>query len=137
MRRRTSSRHARSARFSTTGRFPGSARAWWRARRTTSSPRTATGTSCGDQIQYAPDYVINAGGVINGSGEILGRYDPEEAWRRVEDIGPRLEEILRRSDDEGVAPNRVADAMAEEILAAARTLRGRQRPVAASVEIRQ
>ncbi|HYO45325.1 MAG TPA: Glu/Leu/Phe/Val dehydrogenase dimerization domain-containing protein [Gemmatimonadota bacterium] len=72
------------------------------------------------QILYAPDYVINAGGVINGSGEILGHYDPAEAWRRVERIGPRLEEILRLSDLEGVAPNRVADAMAEKILAAAR-----------------
>lgn len=77
----------------------------------------------GDELQrrrilYAPDYVINAGGVINGSGEILGEYDPAEAWRRIEEIGPRLEEILRRSDLECVAPNRVADAMAEKILAA-------------------
>lgn len=69
-------------------------------------------------ILYAPDYVINAGGVINGSGEILGRYDAASARRDVLAIGGRLADIFARAEAEDRSPARVADSMAEEVLRA-------------------
>jgi leucine dehydrogenase len=74
-------------------------------------------------ILYAPDYVINAGGVINGSGEILGTYDAASARRDVLAIGPRLADLFDRAAAEAQAPGRVADAMAEAVLEAARERR--------------
>jgi leucine dehydrogenase len=74
-------------------------------------------------ILYAPDYVINAGGVINGSGEILGTYDAAAARRDVLAIGPRLADLFDRAAAEARAPGRVADAMAEAVLEAARERR--------------
>jgi leucine dehydrogenase len=74
-------------------------------------------------ILYAPDYVINAGGVINGSGEILGSYDAAAASREVLAIGPRLADVFDRAEAEAGAPSRVADEMAEAILDAARERR--------------
>ena len=74
-------------------------------------------------ILYAPDYVINAGGVINGSGEILGTYDAASARRDVLAIGPRLADLFDRAAAEAQAPGRVADEMAEAVLEAARERR--------------
>jgi len=79
-------------------------------------------------ILYAPDYVINAGGVINGSGEILGRYDAAASRREVLAIGARLGEIFERSAVEDRPPARVADAMAEGILRARSGRRSRRSP---------
>jgi leucine dehydrogenase len=71
-------------------------------------------------IVYAPDYVINAGGVIN-IGEELGRpYDAGRARRSVERIEQNLEEVFERAHAAGVAPHRAADLLAEERIAAAR-----------------
>ena len=71
-------------------------------------------------ILYAPDYVINAGGLINVSWEVLRRgeaYDRASALAEVAAIGPRLEAIFERAARRGVAPERVADEMARERLA--------------------
>jgi leucine dehydrogenase len=74
-------------------------------------------------VLFAPDYVINAGGILNVAGELAGRYDAEEATRRIDAIGDRLTRILREADATGRPPHRVADAMAEARLAAARAAR--------------
>ncbi len=84
---------------------------------------------CGDllwqrDILYAPDYVINAGGLINIAEELDPRgYAPARARARLAVIEERLEEIFSRSQREAVAPHRIADRMAREILAAARERR--------------
>jgi leucine dehydrogenase len=71
-------------------------------------------------IVYAPDYVINAGGVIN-IGEELGRaYDAKRARDSVERIEHTLEAVFDRAREAGVAPHRAADLLAEERIAAAR-----------------
>lgn len=64
-------------------------------------------------IVYAPDYVINAGGLINVADELMG-YDRDRAMARVKEIYRTLREIFRRSRTEGLPPSTVADRMAEE-----------------------
>ncbi|MDH3498482.1 MAG: amino acid dehydrogenase [Acidimicrobiia bacterium] len=72
-------------------------------------------------IVYAPDYVINSGGMLSAAGPIVGHRDEgEEAIRaRLDHIGVRLLEILERAERDGRPPSDVADAMAAEIVAAA------------------
>jgi leucine dehydrogenase len=67
-------------------------------------------------ILYAPDYLVNAGGIINVAAEYLG-WGREEARDRVERIGARLVEVLDLADDEGIAPHEAADALAQSIIA--------------------
>ena len=71
-------------------------------------------------VLYAPDYVVNAGGIINVAAEIAGDYDPDVVLERVERIGARLRDILCEAQLNGEAPFRVADAMAREKLEVAR-----------------
>jgi leucine dehydrogenase len=71
-------------------------------------------------VLYAPDYVVNAGGIINVAAEIAGDYDPDVVLERVERIGTRLGDILCEAQIKGEAPFRVADAMAREKLEVAR-----------------
>ncbi|HEX7038044.1 MAG TPA: amino acid dehydrogenase [Pseudomonadales bacterium] len=70
-------------------------------------------------VLYAPDYVINAGGVISIAHEYLGLNDPAWVESRIAGITERLEQIFRRAQETGRATSRVADEMARERLAAA------------------
>jgi leucine dehydrogenase len=80
-------------------------------------------------ILYAPDFAINAGGVINIADELGGGgYHPERARRTVERIARTLSALFARARDEGVAPHRVAATMAEERIAAARPVASLYRP---------
>lgn len=63
-------------------------------------------------ILYAPDYVINAGGVINVAGEIMG-YGHDEARRRAGQIAATLRAVFDESDSSGASPAETADALAE------------------------
>ena len=65
-------------------------------------------------ILYAPDYVINAGGIINVAGEISGAYDPAWVERKLEQLKGTLDEIFSRADQSGRPPHEVADEMARE-----------------------
>jgi leucine dehydrogenase len=67
-------------------------------------------------ILYAPDYVINAGGIINVAYEYLGLGDEREVMARLEDIGGRLTEIFQAADAQGLSTNRVADTMARKLI---------------------
>lgn len=69
-------------------------------------------------IAYAPDYVVNAGGIINVSAEYLGE-DEGRVAERVARIAPRVTAILKRAAYEGRSPAAVADEMAEEVIAGA------------------
>ena len=66
-------------------------------------------------ILYAPDYVINAGGIINISFE-AGGYNPEKSWAKVTAIGNTLTELFNRAELQKRPTNEVADEMAKEIL---------------------
>lgn len=72
-------------------------------------------------ITYVPDYVANAGGIINVSAEYLGESSLD-VETRVMAIGPRVATILDQADREGVSPALVADRMAREIIASAKRL---------------
>jgi leucine dehydrogenase len=63
-------------------------------------------------ILYAPDYVINAGGMHNASCDILGRYDTERVRRNILAIGDLCAEIFRQAERECRSPADVADDMA-------------------------
>lgn len=65
---------------------------------------------------YAPDYVVNAGGIINVSAEYLGE-SACQVEGRVKQIAPRLLEILHRAEESGLPSNRVADDLARETIA--------------------
>ena len=67
-------------------------------------------------ILYAPDYVINAGGIINVSTEYLGDGGPELVRSRIEAIPGRLEQIWADSAATGRNPAAVADAMAQRLI---------------------
>ena len=67
-------------------------------------------------ILYAPDYVINAGGIINVCTEYLGDGDASLVRQRIEGIPVRLEQIWAESADSGRDPASVADAMAQRLI---------------------
>jgi leucine dehydrogenase len=68
-------------------------------------------------VLYAPDYVVNAGGIINVAAEYLG-WSAGEAAARVETTGQRLGAVLDHAERIGLAPHRAADALARERIAA-------------------
>jgi leucine dehydrogenase len=64
-------------------------------------------------IVYAPDYVINAGGIIDIYYEREG-HDREKLLHHLEGIGDTLAEIFARSRAEGKPTSHVADTIAQE-----------------------
>ncbi|MEW2326664.1 Glu/Leu/Phe/Val dehydrogenase dimerization domain-containing protein [Micromonospora chersina] len=73
-------------------------------------------------ILYAPDYVVNAGGVIQVADEIEG-FNFDRAKLRATRIFDTTREILRLADDEGVPPAVAADRLAERRMAEVGRLR--------------
>jgi len=72
-------------------------------------------------ILYAPDYVINAGGIINVSLEYLCRQhgqpcDINEVRKRIAQIPERLRTIWQESEASGVSSDVVADRMAQKLI---------------------
>lgn len=67
-------------------------------------------------IVYAPDYVINAGGVINVADELYG-YNRERAMKRVDGIYDSIERIFAISKRDGVPTYVAANRLAEERIA--------------------
>ena len=67
-------------------------------------------------ILYAPDYVINAGGIINVALEYLGQGDRAEVEALVAKIPERLEQILAESTASNVPAAVVADRMAMRLI---------------------
>ncbi|MCO5792555.1 MAG: Glu/Leu/Phe/Val dehydrogenase [Blastomonas sp.] len=74
---------------------------------------------CG--VLYAPDYVVNAGGIINVAAEYLG-WSAQEAESRVRQTGARLGEVLDHACALAVPPHRAANALARERIAGLATL---------------
>ncbi len=71
-------------------------------------------------ILYAPDFVVNAGGLLTILLE-TGETDEEGLAARAEAIGSRVSSVWERAAAEKLAPHRVAEQMAEEKLAAVRS----------------
>jgi leucine dehydrogenase len=68
-------------------------------------------------ILYAPDYVINAGGIVNVSVEFHdGGYNEEVALRKIERIPQALKELWTIAQDEGIPPSDAADSLAQRII---------------------
>lgn len=70
-------------------------------------------------IVYAPDYVINAGGLINVEDELHG-YDQARAHAKAEGIAGTLREIFAMAKADGTTPAEAADRLAEARISAAR-----------------
>ncbi len=64
-------------------------------------------------IAYAPDYAINAGGLINIFHELEG-YNRDKAWQRVAGIYDTIKLVLERGTAEKLPTNIVANQIAEE-----------------------
>jgi leucine dehydrogenase len=69
-------------------------------------------------ILYAPDYVINAGGIISVAHEYQGGATAAQVKAEIERIPVRLTEIFERARREGRPTSTVADQIARERLAA-------------------
>lgn len=84
----------------------------------------ADGEALADRgIAYAPDYAVNAGGIINVAAEYLG-YEESSMRARIDMIAGRVGQILERAKAEGRSSHAVADDMARSLIATA------QRPAA-------
>lgn len=70
-------------------------------------------------VLYAPDYVINAGGLINVYGEIAG-YGLRRAKGKAEEIYDTLLSIYRIAEEEQIPTYRAADRLAQHRLEAVR-----------------
>ena len=81
----------------------------------------------GDEVEkrgilYAPDYAVNAGGVMNVALEITG-YNRERAMRMMRTIYHNLTRIYEISERDGIPTYKAADRMAEERIASIGKLR--------------
>ena len=78
-------------------------------------------------ILYAPDYVINAGGLINIAEELRpSGYDRGRALAKVQTIGETLTELFERAEREQAPTNEIADRLAKERIRAAREVRAKR-----------
>ena len=76
------------------------------------------------RILYAPDYVVNAGGVIQVSDELHPTgYSADRALRKVEQIGRTLREIFALADEQDVTTEVAAERVAERRIESVRRLR--------------
>lgn len=69
-------------------------------------------------VLYAPDYVVNGGGIINVASELKARqtggaYDPAWVEGKLSRLMETLEEVLDRSASEKRPTHEIADAIAE------------------------
>lgn len=69
-------------------------------------------------ILYAPDYVINAGGIINVSHEYNGGGSEDEVRADIQRIPERLQQIYTTAAESGEPTNRIADQLARRIVQA-------------------
>ena len=74
-------------------------------------------------IVYAPDYVVNAGGVIQVADELEG-FNFERARAKAEQIYTTTKRILAMAGQEGVPPSAAADRLAERRMSEVGRLRG-------------
>ncbi len=75
-------------------------------------------------ILYAPDYVVNVGGLVQVADELLpGGYSPERTRSKARQIGDTLREVLSLADHLGVSTEIAAAQVAERRIAVVSRLR--------------
>jgi leucine dehydrogenase len=67
------------------------------------------------KILYAPDYVINSGGLINVANELEG-YRQDRAMKQAEGIYSILKQVLKISDEQNIPTHSASNKIAEERL---------------------
>ena len=67
-------------------------------------------------IYYAPDFVINGGGVINAAAEVDGPYNVDAVLEKVDNIYNSIEHILSESKKTGEPEGVIATRFAESII---------------------
>ena len=67
-------------------------------------------------ILYAPDYVVNAGGIINVAAEVSGSYDPVWVTNKLDELEVTIRNIFSLALKKNLATNIVADKLARERL---------------------
>jgi leucine dehydrogenase len=72
----------------------------------------------GRQILYAPDYVINAGGIINVAREFYGNSSEKQVRAEVGQIPDRLKSIFAEAEASAKPTNQIADELARRIVSA-------------------
>ncbi len=83
----------------------------------------------GDALQqrgvlYAPDYIVNAGGIINISMEVGQPYNEDAAMERVARIYDTMTRVIETSESQGIATALAADRIAEERISTMRRVKG-------------
>jgi len=73
-------------------------------------------------ITYAPDYVINGGGLINVNAELHG-WAPERARGKAGEIYDTIRRVFEIAREEGIPSYRAADRLAEQRIAAVTSVR--------------
>ena len=86
-------------------------------------------------ILYAPDYVINAGGLINVANELEG-YDKEKAFNQAEKIYDTLMGIFKRAKKESITTQNAAALQAEDRIKKISTLKSFYLPYKKTFKIR-
>jgi leucine dehydrogenase len=81
-------------------------------------------------IVYCPDYVINAGGLINVYNEMIG-YNEEKAFQQVNNIYDTLLEIFSRAKQHQITTNEAAKQLAEDRILQGRKNKNQPMPVGA------
>ena len=79
-------------------------------------------------ILYAPDYIINAGGIINASAEIGTPYNPDRAREKTERIYEIMGRVAQISESEEIPTSQAADRMVKERLESVRSVKSLFRP---------
>ncbi|QIE45504.1 Glu/Leu/Phe/Val dehydrogenase [Pseudohalocynthiibacter aestuariivivens] len=75
-----------------------------------------TDDTCGQRLQdkgilYAPDYIVNGGGIVNVAMEILKISDPSYRESRISGLATTLEQVFERAAETGQPPHMVADEL--------------------------
>ena len=118
----TCTRRARPAVCCRRRRSRGCAAGWWPGPRTTSSREPHDAELLAERgILYAPDFVINAGGVLHLAGYETLRWTEEQMAARLAGIGDTLLEVYDAADREGITTDAAANRLARSRLNAART----------------
>jgi leucine dehydrogenase len=76
-------------------------------------------------ILYSPDYVINAGGIINVYNEMIG-YEEEKAFQQVHNIYDTLLRIFEIAQQQRITTNEASKRLAEERIMQARISKNQQ-----------